>query len=121
MTLWESPQLEITVEDLSKSIIVSQGGQSINSQNSGSSVRSQSQNQSQPASPRGGTTQSNMVGVDNTPILPQCQGVGSADLEQHIFVSETIRATKNIQDNAMKISQLATTFRGHALLWYMKL
>ena len=34
---------------------------------------------------------------------------------------ETIWAAKNIQDDAVQIVQLATTFRSHALVWYMKL
>jgi hypothetical protein len=121
MTPCASPQSEITVEDLSKSLIVSQGGQSSSNQSSGSSVQSQSQNQSQPTSPRGGTTQRNMAGVDNTLRLPEFQGVGSEDPEQHLFVCETIWAAKNVQDEAVKIVQLETTFRGCALVWYMKL
>jgi hypothetical protein len=80
MTPCASPQSEITFEDLSKSIIVSQGVQSSSSQNSGSSAQSQSQNQSPPTSPRGGTTQANMAGVDNTLRLPEFKGVGSEDL-----------------------------------------
>jgi hypothetical protein len=39
-----SPQLDITIEDLSKSIVFSQGGKSNSHQSSGSSVDSQSQN-----------------------------------------------------------------------------
>jgi hypothetical protein len=62
-----------------------------------------------------------MAGVDNTLRLPEFQGVGSEDPEQHLFVCETIWATKNVQDEVVKIAQLATTFRGHALVWYMKL
>jgi hypothetical protein len=77
MTPCVSPQSEITFEDLSKAIIVSQGGQNSTSRNSGSSV--QSQNQSVPTSPRGGNTQTNMVGIDNTLRLPEFKGVGSED------------------------------------------
>jgi hypothetical protein len=62
-----------------------------------------------------------MVGVDNTLRLPEFQGVGSEDPEQHLFVCETIWAAKNVQDEVVKIVQLETTFRGHALVWYMKL
>jgi hypothetical protein len=62
-TMCASPQSEITVEYLSKSIVVIQGELSSSSHRSGSSVESQSQNQIQPTSPRGGTTQSNMAGV----------------------------------------------------------
>jgi hypothetical protein len=92
MTLCASPQSEVMFEDLSKEIVVSQGGSSSSSQNSGSSV--QSQNQSQPTSPRGGTTSNNMVGVDNTLRLPEFQGIGSEDPEQHLFVCEMIWACK---------------------------
>jgi hypothetical protein len=62
-----------------------------------------------------------MAGVDNTLRLPEFQGVGSEDPEQHLFVCETIWAAKNVQDEAVKIVQLETTFRGRALVWYMKL
>jgi hypothetical protein len=47
--------------------------------------------------------------------------VGSEDPKQHLFVCETVWAAKNIQDDVVKIAQLATTFRGRALVWYMKL
>jgi hypothetical protein len=101
MTPCASPQSEVTFEYFSKEIVVSQGGLSSSSQNSGSSV--QSQNQSQPTSPRGGTTSNNMVRVDNTLRLPEFQGIGSEDPEQHLFVCETIWA-KNIQDEVVKIA-----------------
>jgi hypothetical protein len=94
MTPCASPQSEITFESFSKSIVVIQGGQSSSSHNSGSSVQSQSQNQSQPTSPRGGNTQSNMAGVDNILRLPEFQGVGSEDPEQHLFVCEKIRSLR---------------------------
>jgi hypothetical protein len=42
------------------------------------------------------------------------------DPEQHLFVCDMIWTVKNVQDEAMKIVQLAMMFRGHALLWYMK-
>jgi hypothetical protein len=112
-----SPRSEVTFEDLSKALIVSRGRHSSSSQSSGSSASSQSQ----PTSPRGGTTQNNMVGLDNTLRLPEFQGVGSEDPEQHLFVCETIWAAKNVQDEAVNIAQLETTFRGHTLVWYMKL
>jgi hypothetical protein len=47
--------------------------------------------------------------------------VGSEDPERHFFVCETIWAAKNVQDEVMKIAQLASTFRCCALVWYMKL
>jgi hypothetical protein len=76
---------------------------------------------SQPTSPRGGTTQKNMAGVDNTLRLLEFQGVGSEDLEQHLFICETIWAANNVQDEAVTIAQLETPFIGYALVWYMKL
>jgi hypothetical protein len=87
---------EVTFEDLSKALIVSRGSQNSSSQSSGSSASSQSQ----PTSSRGGTTQNNMAGLDNTLRLPEFQGVGSEDPEQHLFVCETIWAVKNVQDEA---------------------
>ena len=119
MTPCASPQSRIIVEDLSKSIIVSQGVQSSSNQNSGSSM--QSQNQSPPTSPRGGNTKNNMVGIYNTLRIPKFKGVGSQDLKHHLFVYETIWAAKNIQYDVIKIVQLAMKFRGRALVWYMKL
>jgi hypothetical protein len=38
-----------------------------------------------------------------------------------MFVCETIWVAKNVQDEVVKIAQLETTFRGCALVWYMKL
>jgi hypothetical protein len=38
-----------------------------------------------------------------------------------VFYFEIVWAAKNIQYDVVKIAQLATTFRGHALVWYMKL
>jgi hypothetical protein len=116
-----SPQSEIIVEDLSKVIVVSQGGQSSSNQSNGISAWSQSLNHSQPTLPRRGNIQRNMIGVDNTLRLPEFQGVGSEDPKQHLFVCETIWVTKNVQDEAVKIAQLGTKFRGHVLVWYMKL
>jgi hypothetical protein len=62
-----------------------------------------------------------MVGVDNTLRLPEFKGIGSEDPEQHLFICETIWTAKNVHDDGTKITQLATTFRGCALVWYMKL
>jgi hypothetical protein len=62
-----------------------------------------------------------MAGIENTLRIPEFKGVGSEDLEQHLFVCEAVWAAKNILDKATKIAQLATTFRGRALVWYMKL
>jgi len=62
-----------------------------------------------------------MEGLDNTLTLPEFHGVGSEDPEQHLFVCETIWAAKNVQYEVVNIAQLETTFRGHKLVWYMKL
>ena len=43
-----------------------------------------------------------MAGVDNTLKLPKFQGVGSEDLEQHLFFYETSWAAKNIHDEVVK-------------------
>jgi hypothetical protein len=116
-----SPKSEISVEDLSKPIVVIQGGPSSSNQSSESSAQSQNHNQNQLTSPTRGNTQINMAGVDNTLRLPEFQGFRSEDLEQQLFVFETIWAAKNVQDEVVNIALLATTFRGHALVWYMKL
>jgi hypothetical protein len=62
-----------------------------------------------------------MAGLDNTLRLPEFQGVGSEDPEQHLFVCETIWVARMSKDEAVNIAQLETTFRGRALVWYMKL
>jgi hypothetical protein len=100
MTLCASPRSEITFEDLSKELIVSKGRQSSSSKSSGSNVMSQSQ----PTLPRGGTTKNNMAGLDNTLRLPEFQGVGSEDPEQHLLVCETIWVMKNVQDDVVNIA-----------------
>jgi hypothetical protein len=61
-------------------------------------------NQSQSTSPKVSTTQNTMVGIDNTLRMPEFQGVGSEDPEQHLFVCEMIWTMKNVQDEAMKIA-----------------
>jgi hypothetical protein len=60
-----------------------------------------------------------MIRQLNVLSMPGFQGVGSEDPEHHLFVCETIWIVKNVQDDAMKIAQLAMMFRGHALLWYI--
>jgi len=87
-----SPRSKITFEYFLKVLIVSGGRKSISIQRRGISVLSHSQ----PTSPRGVTTQNNMVGLDNTLRLPKFQGVGSEDPEQRMFVCETIWATKSV-------------------------
>ena len=62
-----------------------------------------------------------MVGEDNTLTLPEFKGIGSEDQEQHLFICETIWTANNFQDDGENITQLAKTFRGCMLVWYMKL
>jgi hypothetical protein len=57
-----------------------------------------------------------MSEVDNTLRLPKFHGVGSKDPEKHLFVYKTILEVKNVQDEVVNIAQLATTFRGYALV-----
>jgi hypothetical protein len=57
-----------------------------------------------------------MAGVDSLIRLPEFQGVGLEDPEQHLFLCEKIWAAKNVQDEAMKIAHLARTFRGNVLV-----
>jgi hypothetical protein len=61
-----------------------------------------------------------MTGLYKTLRLLEFQGVWSEDLEQHIFLCETIWVAKNVQDEAINIIHLETTFISHALVWYMK-
>jgi hypothetical protein len=53
-----------------------------------------------------------MEGVDNTLRIHEFQGCGLEDPKQHMFVYEKIWATKNVQDEAVNIVHLVTTFRG---------
>jgi hypothetical protein len=115
MTPCASLRIEAGTETCSREIVIS-GGSQRNSQNSGSSTT----NQSQLTSPRVSTTPNTMAGVDHTLRMLEFQGTGSEDPEQHLFVCDTIWTVKNVQDEVTKIVQLAMTFRGHALLWYMK-
>ena len=62
-----------------------------------------------------------MVGIDNTLRLIEFKGVGLEDPKQHLFACEIVWAAKNIYDDTIKTSQLETTLRGCALVWYMKL
>jgi hypothetical protein len=47
-------------------------------------------------------------------------GTSRDDAEQHWFTCEAIWSMKRITDKATKITQLETTFRDRALMWYMK-
>jgi hypothetical protein len=64
--------------------------------------------------------QNTMAGVDPTLRMHVFHGAETEDPEQHLFISEIIWTVKNIQYDDAKIAQLETTFRGCALLWYMK-
>jgi len=96
-----SPKSEIKVELFSKDSIVIQGVQNSGSKNSRSSTHIQ--NQSPPTSLRRENTKTKIEGIDNTLILPEFKGVGSEDPEQHLFVCKVVWATKNIQDDVLKI------------------
>ncbi len=48
------------------------------------------------------------------------KGIGGEDPEQHWFLCEAIWTIKQIQDDNVKLVQLATTLRERALTWYMK-
>jgi hypothetical protein len=61
-----------------------------------------------------------MSNIDHRLRMPKFHGMGSEDPEKHLFVCDTIWTTKNVQDKAMKIVQLAMKFMGRALLCYMK-
>jgi len=67
------PQSKIIFEELSKALVVTQGGKRSSNQSSRRSVHTQSQI----ASPRSGMTQRNMEVVENTIRLPEFQGFGS--------------------------------------------
>jgi hypothetical protein len=116
MTPCASPRTEVRSEILS--LVVSEGSKdsSKGSQSSGSSTPSQNQL----VSPGMNTMQSTMAGVDPTLRMLVFHGAGSEDPEQHLFVCEAIWTVKNVQDDDANIAQLETTFREHALLWYMK-
>ena len=59
-----------------------------------------------------------MVGDDVK--IPLFQGNGTKDPEQYWFLCEAIWIVKQVQDDDIKKGQLAMTFRGWALDWYMK-
>jgi hypothetical protein len=63
-----------------------------------------------------------MAGTSTDPMirLPVFHGTGRADAEQHWFICEAIWAVNRVTDNAVKIAQLETTLRDHALQRYMK-
>ena len=52
--------------------------------------------------------------------LPVFKGTGSEDPEQFWFLCEAMWTTKSITDQDTKREQLVTSFRDHALTWFMK-
>ena len=48
------------------------------------------------------------------------QGNGTEDPEQYWFLCEVVWTIKQVQGNDIKKGQLAMTFRGWVLDWYMK-
>ena len=51
--------------------------------------------------------------------LPMFHGNRTDDLEQYWLLCEAVWTTRQIVDDDIKKSQLATTLRGRALDWYM--
>jgi hypothetical protein len=52
-----------------------------------------------------------MARVDPTLRMFVFHGAGTKDLEQHLFICETIWTMKNAQDDDVEIVQLETKFR----------
>jgi len=52
--------------------------------------------------------------------LPIFHGNGLEDPQQHWFLCEVVWRVKQVIDANMKAAQLVTTFRDHALSWYIK-
>ena len=52
--------------------------------------------------------------------LPVFKGTGSEDPEQFWFLCEAVWTAKNITYHDTKWAQLVTSFRDHALTWFMK-
>ena len=52
--------------------------------------------------------------------LPLFHGNGTKDPEQYWFLCKAIWIVKKVQDEEINKGQLATTFQGQALDWYMK-
>ena len=48
------------------------------------------------------------------------KGNGSEDPEKHWFLCEVVWTVRQVQDEAIKRSQMITTLGGSALDWYMK-
>jgi hypothetical protein len=61
-----------------------------------------------------------MTNQDTKPRLPMFHGMGNDDAKKHWFMCEDICSMKRIMDRALKISQVHTTFKDIALMWYMK-
>jgi hypothetical protein len=97
-----SPEYETMFEYLTREIVINRGSMGKNNQSNSSNTI----NQNQTISLGRGPTLNNMVGVDNTLILLEFKGIGSKELEQHMFVCETIWTTNNIHDDDAKVAQL---------------
>jgi hypothetical protein len=52
--------------------------------------------------------------------LPIFRGTGVEDPEQHFFIYEAVWNIKQVQNDDIKTSQLATKFRDKSLTWFMK-
>ena len=52
--------------------------------------------------------------------LPLFQGNGTKDIKEYWFLCKLVWIVKQVQDKYINKGQLATTFRGWALDWYMK-
>ena len=67
----------------------------------------------QPQSPRRNT----MANDINLPIF---RGTRLEDPKQHWFLCEAVWNVKQVTNDAVKMTQLTTTFRDRALNWFMK-
>jgi hypothetical protein len=73
------------------------------------------------SSQKGGTSSSSkMENQDSTLRFLVFHGMGKDDAEKHWFTCEAIWSVKRVTDDATKITQLETTFKDRALMWYMK-
>ena len=52
--------------------------------------------------------------------FPIFNGNGLEDPEKHLFLCDIVKTMWQVQDDVVKRAQMITTFRGHALDWYMK-
>ena len=52
--------------------------------------------------------------------LPVFKGTGCKDPEQFLVLCKAVWTAKNITDQDTRRAQLVTSFRDHALTWFMK-